>query len=65
LVILGSVDTDDTVFASACEAVSHPFLLIDELEVAFSLTANRVFVNIFDSLDFVLMALASKIQERK
>ena len=45
--------------------MSHPFLLVDELIVALTLTADRFFVNIFHPFDLMLMIFALKIEERQ
>ena len=46
------------------ETVSHPFLLVDELEVSLSRTTNRVFIYVFNLFNFRYMVFMTEIQKR-
>ena len=58
-------NTDDTILAAADEAMRHPFLLVDELQVAFTDTADRFFVHVLDPFNFGLMLLLGQVEKRQ
>jgi len=45
--------------------VGHPLFLIDELQVPLSDATHRIFIEVFDHFNLVLVLLAREIQERQ
>lgn len=45
-------DTDNTILTATDEAMRHPFLLVNELQVSFSNTTDRLLVHVLDIFYF-------------
>ena len=48
-----AIEADYAIFAATCYAVSHPLLLVGELHIAITDTADGRFIKLFNAFDLV------------